>query len=88
MPRRKPSRSQRRRGPRPPTPPPIAPPAAQPVTPQAVAATPRAPEHTGEPSVTRFSSRDYSYVRRELQRIALLAGAIIVVIIVLSFFFP
>lgn len=69
-------------------PPPVATPAAQPVTPQAVAATPRAPERAGEPSVTRFSSRDYSYVRRELQRIALLAGAIIVIIIVLSFFFP
>ena len=88
MPRRKPSRSQRRGGRKPPMPPPVAPPAAQPVTPQAGAATPRAPEHTGEPSVTRFSSRDYSYVQRELRRIALLAGTIIVIIIVLSFFFP
>ena len=69
-------------------PPPVATPAAQPVTPQAVAATPRAPGPADEPSVTRVSSRDYSYVRRELQRIALLAGAIIVIIIVLSFFFP
>lgn len=88
MPRRKPSRSQRRGGRKPPMPPPVATPAAQPVKPQAVAATPSAPERADEPSVTRFSTRDYSYVQRELQRIALLATAIIVVIIVLSFFFP
>ncbi len=88
MPRRKPSRSQRRRVRKLPVPPPIAATAAQPVTPQPVAATPRAPERAGEPSVTRFSSRDYTYVRRELQRIALLAGAIIVIIIILSFFLP
>jgi hypothetical protein len=41
-----------------------------------------------EPSVTRFTARDYTYVRKELQRIAILAGAIIIVIIVLSFFLP
>lgn len=41
-----------------------------------------------EPSVTRFTARDYTYVRRELQRIAILASAIIIAIIVLSFFLP
>jgi hypothetical protein len=41
-----------------------------------------------EPSVTRFSARDYGYVRRELQRIAVLATGIVVLIVVLSFFLP
>lgn len=50
--------------------------------------TPGAAERAREPSVARFSSRDYTYVQRELQRIALLAGAIILAIIVLSFFLP
>jgi len=46
----------------------------------------RAPER--ERSVTRFSSRDYSYVARDLRRIVILATAIFITIIVLSFFLP
>ena len=41
-----------------------------------------------EKSMSRAKQRDYSYVRREVQRIAVLAAAIFVVIIVLSFFVP
>ena len=40
------------------------------------------------PSSARAVSRDYSYVLREVQRIIVLSGAIIVLIIVLSFFLP
>jgi len=53
-----------------------------------VATVPRTAERTAEPSVTRFSARDYSYVRRELLRIAVLATAIVIAIVVLSFFLP
>ncbi len=49
---------------------------------------PSAREATLEPSATRFTSRDYTFVRRELQRIVVLAAAIIVAIVVLSFFLP
>jgi hypothetical protein len=41
-----------------------------------------------ERSVTRFTTRDYSYVRRELARILILATAIIIAIVVISFFLP
>lgn len=91
MPRRRP-RSRRRRARRPPTP--LA--AARPV-PASAPARPAAPPVAGptvshepprERSVTRFTTRDYSYVRRELQRIVLLAGAIFILIVVLSFFLP
>ncbi len=79
-------RGRRGRGRRP-LPPPGAPPvrtAPPPVAP-ATAAT---PERAAEPSITRFSARDYTYVRRDLRRIALLATAIIATIVVLSFFLP
>ena len=83
----KPTRRRRRRGRRP-----LAPAAGaspvRPVAPQVAVAMPGAAQRAPEPSITRFSSRDYSYVRRELRRIALLAGAIIVLIVVLSFFLP
>ena len=60
-----------------------------PVTPAASSAGAAPPVPTRrEPSVTRFSARDYTYVRRELQRIAVLAAGIIVLIVVLSFFLP
>jgi hypothetical protein len=57
-----------------------APPPAAPTVVSAVSAN--------EPSVTRFTSRDYTYVKRELRRIAVLAVVIIVAIVVLSFFLP
>ena len=54
------------------------------VAPAAVAEARKERERT----VTRFTARDYTYVRRELRRIAILAAAIIVAIVVLSFFLP
>lgn len=41
-----------------------------------------------ERHVTRFTTRDYTYVRRELRRIVVLATAVIIAIVVLSFFLP
>ncbi len=41
-----------------------------------------------ERSVSRAKQRDYSYVRREIRRIAIFATAIFIAIIVLSFFVP
>jgi len=87
MPKRKPSRSRRRRGARPPAPPVVAVPSRPAPRPVPVAA-PREPGPAREASVTRFTARDYTYVRREIQRIVLLAALIIVAIIVLSFFLP
>jgi len=43
---------------------------------------------TRERTISRFTARDYSYVRRELVRIAILAVGVFVVIVVLSFFLP
>ena len=86
MPKGKPPRSRRRRGRRP-----LVPAAPRPVAavPSHVAAAPPgAPERTHEPSITRALSRDYSYVRREVRRIVLLASVIIIAIVVLSFFIP
>jgi hypothetical protein len=89
MPKRKPPRRQRRRGSRPFVPPPAASPAAvQPMAGPALAPPPAASEAPRERSISRFSARDYSYVRRELLRIAVLAVAIFVLIVVLSFFLP
>jgi hypothetical protein len=48
----------------------------------------RRPEPARERSVTRFTTRDYGYVRRELRRIVILATAIIIIIVVISFFLP
>ncbi len=74
-------RDRRGRGRRAPAPP--APPSAPPVP-----TAPLGAVSEPEPSVTRFSARDYGYVRRELQRIVVLAVAIFATIIVLSFFLP
>jgi hypothetical protein len=68
-----------------------APIAAAPPTPAPVRAPEAAPRpiaRKAEPAVSRFSARDYSYVRRELQRIIVLATLIVVLIVVLSFFLP
>lgn len=90
MPKRKPSRSQRRRGRRPiaPPPPPARPAAVQPVAGPAVSPAPAPSTVPRDRSISRFSARDYSYVRRELVRIAVLAVGIFVLIVVLSFFLP
>jgi hypothetical protein len=68
--------------------PPVAPPTVQRAASPVAIATPSASEQPRELSVTRFSTRDYTYVQREIRRILLLASAIFVVIVVLSFFLP
>lgn len=94
----KPPRRQRRGQPRPQPRPPI--PAAQPTVagPGVVAATPVATMTAPSPaaattdestaaaerSITRFTARDYTYVKRELTRIAIIASAIFILIIVLA----
>jgi len=46
------------------------------------------PGSARERAIARFSARDYGYVRRELLRIALLATAVLITIVILSFFLP
>ena len=89
MPRSRPSRSQRRKaGRRPQAPPAYRPaPPPPPVVGEAVE-TPTESAAESEPSVTKFSSRDYTYVQRELKRIIILGIAIIIAIVVISFFLP
>jgi hypothetical protein len=58
----------------------------QPSAPAPVAVAAAGP--SPEPSVTRFTVRDYTYIKRELRTIAVLAVVIIVAIVVLSFFLP
>jgi hypothetical protein len=41
-----------------------------------------------EPSIARVSGRDYTYIKRDLQRIAIIAGVLLVTLIVLSLFLP
>ena len=62
-------------------------PVARPVAAPVPVAPPeeRAPR---ERPVTRYSTRDYSYVARDLRRIVIVATAIFITIIVLSFFLP
>ncbi len=81
MPRRRSARGRRRGGAQ-------RPPIGVPQAPQAAVASPEAPAPNREPSVTRLSTRDYSYVQRELVRVAILATGIIGAIVVLSFFLP
>ncbi len=90
MPKRKPSRSQRRRGARQSAPPRVAAPVRPVSQPLAVAQPGRAPEAPAprEASVTRFSARDYSYVRSEIRSILVLAAAILLTLVVVSFFLP
>jgi hypothetical protein len=66
---------------------------AAPAEPEAVAAPAgaapaAAARAASEPSVTRFTARDYSYVTRDLWRVAIIATGIIVMLIVLAFFLP
>ena len=46
------------------------------------------PAPARERAFNRFTQRDYTYVRRELLRIVVLAAAIFVLIVILSFFLP
>ncbi len=70
--------------------------AAPPATPQAArivaapvaVAPPGSTEAKKERVVRRASTVDYSYVRRDVQRILLLAAVAIATILVLSFFLP
>ncbi len=67
---------------------PVARPVARPVTAAIPGAAPSVGEEPRQHSAGRPSTRDYSYVRREIQRIAIIAGTIIILIVVLSFFLP
>ena len=67
-------------------------------TPARVVAQPVAVAEAGEaPTLTktkeasapkRVTRRDYSYVRRDIQRMVVLAAAVLATIVVLSFFLP
>ncbi|MCI0857014.1 MAG: hypothetical protein J4N98_10005 [Chloroflexi bacterium] len=57
------------------------------VAPTVAMAAPSTPA-PAERSLSRAKQRDYSYVQREVRRIAILATGIFIVIIVLSFFVP
>ena len=48
----------------------------------------RATERVRERSARRQMSEDYGYVRKDLRRIVVLATAVIIAIVVLSFFLP
>lgn len=61
-----------------------APPVAATPAPQA----PAQPAPARERAFNRFTARDYTYVRRELLRIVVLATAILILIFILSFFLP
>jgi len=55
----------------------------------AVSAAGEAPAAPRErPAVSKLTRRDYSYVRRDLQRLFILAGAVLMAIVVLSFLLP
>ncbi len=91
MPRRKPARSKRKAGRR--QPPLRVADAPTRLTAAPVAVTTPgmalpAPEPPRERPAVQSPSRDYTYVRREIQRIVLLAVAILIAIVVLSFFLP
>ncbi len=59
---------------------------AQPIAVAAAGEAPSAPRE--RTAVSKITRRDYSYVRRDLQRLLILAGAVIITIVVLSFFLP
>ncbi len=59
---------------------------AQPIAVAAAGDAPTAPRE--RTPVSKLTRRDYSYVRRDLQRLFILAGAVLITIVVLSFFLP
>lgn len=83
MPKRRASRKKRSRT----SAPPIATPGTRTVAPIVAMESPGA-KPAEERATARPATRDYSYVRGELQRIAALAIAILLLIVVLSFFLP
>jgi hypothetical protein len=91
VPKRKPSRSRRKASRRRP-PPRVADaptrPTAAPVAVTTPGTAPAVSEPPRERPTSRAPTRDYTYVRREIQRIVLLAATILIAIVVLSFFLP
>ena len=59
---------------------------AQPVAVAAAGEAPAAPRE--RTPVSKLTRRDYTYVRSDIRRIIILAGAILITIVVLSFFLP
>ena len=59
---------------------------AQPIAVAAPGEAPAAPRE--RTAVSKPTRRDYSYVRRDLRRLFILAGAVLITIVVLSFFLP
>ena len=87
MPKGRTPRRRRRRGHRPATPP-VAPQAARAVAAPVAVAPPGETDSPRQRTAGRAITRDYSYVRRDLQRIILLAVIVLTTIVVLSFFLP
>ena len=87
MPKGRTPRRRRRRGHRPATPP-VAPQAARAVAAPVAVTPPGETDSPRERTAGRAITRDYSYVRRDLQRIILLAVIVLTTIVVLSFFLP
>ncbi len=87
MPKGRTPRRGRRRGRRPATPP-VAPQAARVVAAPVAVTPPGETDSSRQRTAGRAITRDYSYVRRDLQRIILLSAIVLTTIIVLSFFFP
>ena len=54
----------------------------------AAVAAPAPAEPVRERSIGRFTARDYGYVKREILRIVIIALAMLVIVVVLSFFLP
>jgi hypothetical protein len=61
---------------------------ARPVAVATPGVAPSAPDPARDRPAGRSSTRDYSYVRREITRILVLASAVLITIVVLSFFLP
>lgn len=87
MPKGKPPRRKRKRTSRQAAPP-AKPQAARVVATPLAVAPPGSTEAKKERVIRRASTVDYSYVRRDVQRILLLTAIAITTIIVLSFFLP
>ena len=59
---------------------------AQPIAVAEAGEAPTAPRE--RTAVSKLTRRDYSYVTRDLRRLLILAGAVLITIVVLSFFLP
>ena len=87
MPKGRTPRRGRKRGRKPATPS-VAPQTARVVAAPVAVAPPGETDSPRQRSAGRAITRDYSYVRRDLQRIILLSVIVLTTIIVLSFFLP